>query len=344
MGPVKGGRSKELNAEGVPGPGSHPWSDTTSRGDHTRRTGILHNELNIGRLVWNRQRCIKGPSTGNRIARPNSENEWIVQEVAHLRIIDQDLWDKAQAKLANIRTNARVTKAREKKFWEKRRAKHLLTGLARCGVCSGTYASVGRDYLARGNARRQGACSNKKSIPRPELENLILDGLRSRLMAPDLVKVFVSAFHQEWNAAASERNRHQAARRHELEQVSKKLEGLIDAIAGGLRSDSLQEQLDRLEGQKKALAANLGATAAPAPRFHPNLAELYRQKVERLQESLADPKIRLEAMEILRGLVETVILRPAGNGWRLSSLEKSQKCWSSRGVPGAPFHLCTVVR
>jgi hypothetical protein len=59
-----------------------------------------------------------------------------------------------------------------------------------------------------------------------------------------------------------------------------------------LRSDSLQAQLDRLEDQKKALGAELEAAPAPEPRFHANLAELYRQKVERLHESLSAPQDR----------------------------------------------------
>jgi len=60
--------ARELNAERIPGPGGRPWSDTTIRGHTLRRTGILHNELYIGRLVWNKQRYVKEPSSGKRLA------------------------------------------------------------------------------------------------------------------------------------------------------------------------------------------------------------------------------------------------------------------------------------
>ena len=56
--------ARELNTERIPGPGGRPWSDTTIRGHTLRRTGILHNELYIGRLVWNKQRYVKEPKYG----------------------------------------------------------------------------------------------------------------------------------------------------------------------------------------------------------------------------------------------------------------------------------------
>jgi hypothetical protein len=53
-----------------------------------RGNGILSNELYIGRIVWNRQRFIKDAETGKRVSRLNPRDEWVVQEVPELRIID----------------------------------------------------------------------------------------------------------------------------------------------------------------------------------------------------------------------------------------------------------------
>ena len=72
---------------------------------HTRRTGVLRNELYVGRLIWNRQRYVKDPKTGKRRARPNPESEWVVQEVPKLRILDDDLWNNVQERLGAIRRN-----------------------------------------------------------------------------------------------------------------------------------------------------------------------------------------------------------------------------------------------
>ena len=45
-------------------------------------------------------------------------------------------------------------------------------------------------------------------------------------------------------------------------------------------------------------------------RIHPNLAELYRQKVAALEEALNRPEDRDEAHAALRGMVDQVIINP----------------------------------
>jgi site-specific DNA recombinase len=158
--------------------------------------------------------------------------------------------------------------------------------------------------------RRQGSCSNRRSIARPRLEGLILDALRHNLMRPELVEEFVRAFHEEVN-----RQRHTAelqveARRRELGDTVRKLDGLIEAMAEGFRAPGLQAKLDGLENRKVALERELADAVAPAPRLHPNLAELYARQVAALHEALADPATRDEALEITRALIERVLVRP----------------------------------
>ena len=45
------------------------------RGQYAHRTGILINELYIGRQLWNRLRYIKNPETGKRGSRMNPEDQ-----------------------------------------------------------------------------------------------------------------------------------------------------------------------------------------------------------------------------------------------------------------------------
>jgi site-specific DNA recombinase len=63
--------AKRLNRDGIAGPQGREWRDTAIRGHATRGTGILNNELYIGRLVWNRLTYKKDPSTGRRRSRIN---------------------------------------------------------------------------------------------------------------------------------------------------------------------------------------------------------------------------------------------------------------------------------
>ena len=51
--------------------------------------------------------------------------------------------------------------------------------------------------------------------------------------------------------------------------------------------------------------------------MHLNLAELYRRKVENLYEALTDPATRAQAIEMSRGLVERVVVRPVDKGFEV---------------------------
>ena len=66
-----------LNRDKVPGPRHQGWTASTLIGNRKRGTGILNNELYLGRLIWNRQRFIKDPTTGKRQARLNPPEMWI---------------------------------------------------------------------------------------------------------------------------------------------------------------------------------------------------------------------------------------------------------------------------
>jgi site-specific DNA recombinase len=135
-----------LNKEQVPGPRGAGWGQSTINGNPERRTGILNNERYIGRLVWNRLHYVKDPSTDKRVSRPNPPESWMISEVPHLRIIDDELWWAVKARQAEARkkvpraTTAQPPEAHPKTgFWSHQRPKHLLTGLMRCGICGGGY-------------------------------------------------------------------------------------------------------------------------------------------------------------------------------------------------------------
>jgi len=136
-------------------------------------------------------------------------------------------------------------------------------------------------------------------------------------MAPELIKEFIAEFHREVNRFSRDREVNLGLQRRELEEVNRKLAGLIEAIAEGLRASGLQAKLDELESRKAMLEAKLAAAPPPAPRLHPSLAEIYRCKVADLQTALADPNTQTEALEILRGLIERVVLHPAENGFEI---------------------------
>ncbi len=63
-------------------------------------------------------------------------------------------------------------------------------------------------------------------------------------------------------------------------------------------------KLEALEAEKAELETRLVAPTPSPVRLHPNLAELYREKVATLGEALKDPGICIEAIELLRSLIQ----------------------------------------
>jgi len=76
--------------------GCGAWSPSTIYGNHQRGTGILNNELYVGRLVWNRLRYVKNPDTRKRVSRLNPTSEWMSKDVPELRIVPDGLWTAAK--------------------------------------------------------------------------------------------------------------------------------------------------------------------------------------------------------------------------------------------------------
>jgi len=307
--------AKQLNHEGVPGPDGRPWQDTALRGHAERATGILRNELYIGRLVWNRMRYLKDPSTGKRISRMNPKEQWVSEEVPALRVVEQPLWEQVQTRLAGIRDAAGANNPDRPKFWETRRAKHLLTGKLFCASCGGALSNLGRDYLACGAARKRGTCTNMASVRRSQLEGAVIDALRANLMEPDAVREFVAEFTAEWNRLAAESNAERAHDQSRLTTIERKIGKIIEAVMDGFRTEEMKQQLETLSQQKAQLQARLAAPASTAPSIHPNLAELYRQRVETLQTELAAANgDNTAVLEALRELIERVDVGPGTEG------------------------------
>jgi site-specific DNA recombinase len=134
-------------------------------------------------------------------------------------------------------------------------------------------------------------------------------------MAPELVEQSLRAYHAEVNRLRVDRERQGSER--ELERVVRRLDGLIEAIADGLRTPGMKSKLEELEARKETLQAALAAAPAPLPLLHPDLAELYRRKVGELHEALADPVTRDEALTNIRNLVDRVVLHPVEGGFEI---------------------------
>ena len=241
--------ARRLNAESIPCPSGKLWTDSTIRGQVKRGTGLINNELYIGRLVWNRLRYVKNPETGKRVSRINPKEEWIVTEVPELRIVDDELWQAVKDRQVELTqkyaTVIEATQtARANRLNGTHRPRHLLSGLLECGACGGPYSMRGQDRYGCSNHVMNDSCSNSQGIRRTELEERVLVGLKDHLMAPEAADAAVRAWAEETNRLNRERNASSEAERKELADIEKKIDGIVDAIQDGAYSPALKEQLE----------------------------------------------------------------------------------------------------
>ena len=134
-------------------------------------------------------RVTTGILSNGEISRLNDPSRLVVQDVPELRIIPQDLWDAVKQRQQLLKRNTRPDLA-DKPFWARQRPRFLITGLAKCGECGSSYVKISANLFGCAAASNRGTCSNRLNIRLDTLEQLILDGLRHRLMAPDLFKTF----------------------------------------------------------------------------------------------------------------------------------------------------------
>ena len=306
-----------LNAEGIPAPrsgkGTGTWSFSTIAGNWKRGTGIINNELYSGERVWNRQRYIKDPSTGKRQARLNPEAEWVRNSVPELRLIDDDLWQRVKIRQGAIRST--LTDAQRSNnsnpLGTARRAKHLFSGLLKCGCCGGSYTLMNKTKYGCASARNKGTCENRKLIKRDDVELRLLDGLKNKLLHPTLLAEFVAEYHREWNRLHRETTSERSTAEAELKAVSGQIEKIVEAITAGMFHASMKAKMDALEARKATLASQLLSMPPQEPIIlHPALAEAYGVKINALAASLNVDATRVEASELLRGLVTEVRLHP----------------------------------
>jgi site-specific DNA recombinase len=347
-----------LNARRIAAPRGGAWSASTLNGNRARGTGVLNNEMYVGRLVWNRLSYGKDPETGKRRSRANASDAVISVEAPELAIVSRELWDAVKARQAGL--DERVAAKKQSAppsteapipFWSKRRPRYLFSGLMRCGVCGGGFSKISEAHFGCSTARNKGeaVCGNRLTIRRDTLEATVMEGLRSRLMDPALFKVFAEEFAAEWNRLQSEAGANLSRLRAERERVCRQIDRLVDALADGEPAVRLVEKLKELEQRRLELEFDLETTAAPAPRLHPNIAEAYRRKVEELHAALKTDDAA-PVRELIRGLIDAIVLVPEARRLRvevrgeLAAILRLSGCANEEAPAGGPELLVEQIK
>ena len=207
---------EEPESRGRAGPFGGPWSPSTIYGNAKRGTGILNNELYVGRLVWNRLRYVKNPDTGKRVSRLNPTSEWMSQG-------SPGAADRVRRALDGCEVASETRPARDEEqrasIGGAKRPQYLFSGLTKCGVCGAGFIMSGKNRLGCFGARDQGRCDNHLTIRRDEVEARVLKALQDKLLSQDLFEEFCEEFTREMNRLRMEQRASLSAAEREIERI-----------------------------------------------------------------------------------------------------------------------------
>lgn len=296
-----------LNREGIPGPRGAIWRASTINGDGPRGNGILRNELYIGRLVHNRTSKVVHPATRKVTIRVNPSSEHIIEEVPHLRVIAQEDWDA---------TRNRFDHTAQKPLHRRVRSRRMLSGLGQCGVCGGSWIVVSGERWGCKTNRADASCTNTATISNKRYEERVLAGLKTKMLDPDIVAIFVKEYHEEYARRAAETRRDTDRLQRAIDEAERKVTRLVAAIAaGGGEFVEVKDALAKARADRDNARDSLNQIEAlPVVALHPTVAADYRREVEQLHKSLKDPEAKEATIPALRSLIDRIILTPAPVG------------------------------
>ena len=311
------------------------WNASTINGNNARGHGMLLNELYAGRIVWNKVRMVKDPTTGKRISRINAKEQHRITEAPRLRIIDDTTWNAAQAiKLKRSHLGATQSRA----------PRRPLSGLLRCGSCGGGMVSIGnRKRSARlqcGPYKESGSCNNSRKVNRDAIEAAVFAGLKDELSNPIAITEYVKAYNDERRRLAHEAGDQMSKLTRRNAEVSRELGRLIDAVTQGVDLATLVPRIKALEIERIEIDSKLKcANAADIVILHPAAIEQYRADVERLAALAAEHSDFAESAELIeavRRLVAGVIIHaePYGRGFNVEVQGRLAQLTNSDLFPG----------
>jgi site-specific DNA recombinase len=300
--------AKNLNVEGIPSPRGGQWNVSTITGSRSRQNGILHNEMYIGFIVYNRQRFTKDPYTGKRVSRLNPRNKWIVTDAAHLRIIPDYLWNRVQ------RLKARYAPQGKKR--RETRPKHLLSGLLRCGACNGKYTVIGSNRFGCSTHREKGTCANNRTISIRKLQAIVLQRIQVTLSDTNLEKRLVEQARQSVRARLKAHRVAEREKEARLTDINAKLSRLITLVESGTTLETVQDRISALEERKKEINFQYRDVSDPNNcNFNSKNERDLRISFSRLKTEIAETDLSSSEIgqTLVRSILGSVTLSPHKN-------------------------------
>ncbi len=286
---IAGGRgfariARGLNADGVPSPGrGRGWAMTGVR-------AIAFREIYRGRYVYGQTRWVD--RGGTKVKQDCPPAEWVTLDAPALRIVTEEAWTAAHARLERTRQTYVVGGRLGGRPDAGIEARHLLSGFVLCGRCGGSMHAIKRTsrrgaprvYYVCNGWRVNGMCTNSWSLPLVDLDAAVLSALREDVLTPDLVDDVVARASQLWSERHGTLDTLRRQIQGDLRKVERELGRFTEAIAAGEALPTLVEALRVRERHRADLKARLehvdGLERAGRPTLTTALRDQMRTRLE----------------------------------------------------------------
>ncbi len=250
----------ELNERGI------RTKKTKSRWVQTSIVRMLKNPIYTGR-VTNKKSEVTDFITGTRKDLP--EEEWIVVEKPEMRIISDELFNKAQEILAQRSTEFKLNCKREK-------TSYVFSTLIYCKHCGYSYRRTKRKYTENGkeyirwvcsgrNSMGVSSCPNTTVIDEEELLNAIKEYLKSIISNK---KEFMKSVQKEFDKITKLRENNERSEKsllQEIEKITVKKQKYMEMFQNEViniqelkkYTNPLNEDISRLERELKLITSEI---------------------------------------------------------------------------------------
>jgi len=258
--------AQDLQKRGVPAPkagrrGIGVWAYSSIR-------EMLRRDRYRGVIIWGKhEKTYRG---GTKVRVPRSKDEWVTLEVPELRIVDDDVWNIVQGKVAQYK----------EVFGAKTRGpspKYLLTGLGRCSTCGGmihvaqtrkSYETVAAYTCSKRKNLGSFACENSLRRPVESIDKAVLDWIRNNVLTEKMLMRTIDTLRQTLTSRAENADSELPELEAQVRNVKAELTRLTNAL---LVSDDKPEIVLRMISEREKRLAMLNArltSARTAPSVH----------------------------------------------------------------------------
>lgn len=331
----------ELNRLDIPPPGSAykkrryqgkpSWNFLSLHGELERGTGLLNNRLYKGIYVWNRSYREKDPDTGRQVNRWRDKREWIEKPVEHLRIVGEELWNKAHERRVAVSKSVLALRSSEQCLARStgRRPKYLFSGLLSCGVCHKPFTICEATKYGCSTVTTQGVyrCTNTLRVERKLVEELLLKPIQNGLFTQEGLDLFRNSFLKSVANLRRTADAEHSKIKARLLEVEREISHIMEAIKQGIFTATTKQALEQAEAERECLQKSLNhphKSNGTLPAVLPDLAAWFKRSIGDLAnlgphqvdkargiiKDLVGGCVKLEPTETSQGRALTAVMQP----------------------------------